>query len=182
MIEPSTITPTALPSVTLDERRALPTQAGIYFVLAADTVLYIGQAGSLAQRWVAHHRLRQFNEYGNCRIAWLYVDDAGLLDQLEDACKKHFQPVLNGKRVPGGTRLVRAGQTWIEVRVSRENRDRLNQWAADLGLSASLIMRLLLEEALAEGRADRLEVPGPRSARPRRRVEQETGNERGRRP
>ena len=153
MIDPTTITPTALPAVALDERSDLPTHAAIYFVLAGDTVLYIGQAGSLLQRWAAHHRLlQQFNEYGNCRIAWVHVDDPSLLDDLEAACKAHFQPVLNGQRVPGGTRPVGAGQTWIEARIVLEDRARLNAWAKRYGTSVSFIVRRLIEEALAAGR------------------------------
>ena len=129
MIDPTTITPTALPAVALDERSDLPTHAAIYFVLPGNTVLYIGQAGSLPQRWAAHHRLQQFNEYGNCRIAW-----------------------LNGQRVPGGTRPVGAGQTWIEARISLEDRARLNAWAKRYGTSVSFMVRRLIEEALAAGR------------------------------
>jgi len=43
----ATIDPTVLPSLPLDERRGLPDTAAIYFVLAGDTVLYIGQSVSL---------------------------------------------------------------------------------------------------------------------------------------
>jgi hypothetical protein len=78
MISPTAIMPAALPSVPLDERGDLPMHAGIYFMLAGDTVLYIGRAGSLYRRWRVHHRLKQFNAHGTCRIAWLYVDDPSL--------------------------------------------------------------------------------------------------------
>lgn len=47
MNTPSTITLPELPSVPLDERKALPDAAVIYFVLAGDTVPYIGQSVSL---------------------------------------------------------------------------------------------------------------------------------------
>jgi cell division inhibitor SulA len=70
-------------------------------------------------------------------------------------------------------RTVGAGQTWIEVRVAMEDRERLNEWAASMGVSASLIMRRLLEEALAEGRAERLELPGPQPVRARQRIGRE---------
>ncbi len=47
MNTPSTITLTELPSVPLNERKALPDTAAIYFVLAGDTVLYVGQSMAL---------------------------------------------------------------------------------------------------------------------------------------
>jgi len=84
-----------LPSLPIEGRRELPDMAAVYFVLAGDTVLYIGQSGCLRQRWLAHHRLAQLGEYGACRIAWMDVSDAGLLDELEQACIAHFNPILN---------------------------------------------------------------------------------------
>src|SRR5215831_9532432 len=89
-----------LPTLPLAERGDLPDTPAIYFVLTGDTVLYVGKAGCLRQRWVAHHRLAQLGEYGACRMAWMQVDDAGLLDELEQACIDHFQPVLNGETRP----------------------------------------------------------------------------------
>ncbi len=47
----STVVVADLPSVPLDERRELPDTSAIYFVLAGDTVLYVGQSVSLRQRW-----------------------------------------------------------------------------------------------------------------------------------
>jgi hypothetical protein len=102
VIDPSSITPTALPSVALAERATLPAQGGIYFALHSDTVLYVGQAStSFQQRWAVHHRLQQLTGYEGCRIAWLHVDDVSLLDDLEQACIDHLQPVLNGTDIPG---------------------------------------------------------------------------------
>jgi len=43
----TTIDPAELPSLPLDERKQLPTNAGVYFVVKDDTVLYIGQAVNL---------------------------------------------------------------------------------------------------------------------------------------
>jgi len=56
-------------------------------------------------------------------------------------------------------RTVRAGEVWIEVRVPREAKAQLDEWAKVAGVSASLIMRRLLMEALATGRAERGELP-----------------------
>ncbi len=43
----TTIDLTTLPSVTLDVRRGLPDTSAVYFVLAGDTVLYVGQSMAL---------------------------------------------------------------------------------------------------------------------------------------
>ncbi len=67
----ATIDPAVLPSLPLDERSALPDTPAIYFVMAGDTVIYVGQSVNLRQRWLAHHRLQQLNEHGGCRIAWM---------------------------------------------------------------------------------------------------------------
>lgn len=56
-------------------------------------------------------------------------------------------------------RSVAAGETWIEVRVSDEDKTQLMAWAKRTGLSASLLMRRLLEEALASGRGARGDIP-----------------------
>ncbi len=99
MNTPATIAPTTLPALPLDDRRNLPDAPAIYFVMSGDTVLYVGQSVNLRQRWVAHHRLAQLNEHGGCRVAWMTVDDAGLLDELEQACIEHFSPMLNSSPV-----------------------------------------------------------------------------------
>lgn len=56
-------------------------------------------------------------------------------------------------------RSVAAGETWIEVRVSDEDKAQLMAWSKRTGLSASLLMRRLLEEALAGGRGARGDIP-----------------------
>jgi len=56
-------------------------------------------------------------------------------------------------------RSVAAGETWIEVRVSDEDKTQLMAWSKRTGLSASLLMRRLLEEALANGRRARGDIP-----------------------
>ena len=56
-------------------------------------------------------------------------------------------------------RSVAAGETWIEVRVSQDLKTELRAWAKRTGLSASLLMRRLLEEAVASGRVARGEIP-----------------------
>jgi len=147
----ATIDPTVLPSLPPDERRGLPNTAAIYFVLAGDTVLYVGQSRALRQRWLAHHRLKQLNAHGGCRIAWMQVDDVNLLDGIERGCIAHFNPLLNDQDTAGG-RIVREGELWFNVRISAKQKARLDTWARRNGASSSLVMRLLLQEALDAGR------------------------------
>jgi len=56
-------------------------------------------------------------------------------------------------------RTVRAGEVWIEVRIPKDAKAGLDEWAKTTGVSASLIMRRLLIEALASGRGERGELP-----------------------
>ncbi len=146
----SAINPAALPSLPLEERKRLPGTAAIYFVLSDDTVLYVGKATNLYQRWDAHHRLKQLNEHGGCRIAWMTVDDAGLLDEMERACIAHFEPVLNREAVPGGSRTVREGEVWVTARIPEEAKARLEAFAEEKDLSASHVMRRFLLYVLAD--------------------------------
>jgi DNA-binding XRE family transcriptional regulator len=97
-----TINPLDLPSVELSERATLPDAPGIYFVLSGDsTILYIGRATSIAERWRAHHRTFQLSTMQNIRIAWVIVlDDMDLLSAIEQACIAYFMPTLNDHSVP----------------------------------------------------------------------------------
>lgn len=87
----------ALPALNLCERKRLPECAAIYFVRSDDgTVLYIGRARNLRQRWAQHHRTAQLMTYPGVSLAWLSVDDPALLDEIERACIAYFSPLLNG--------------------------------------------------------------------------------------
>ncbi len=152
MNPPITITPSALPSLPLNERRDLPDTAAIYFVLAGNAVLYIGQSVSLQQRWLAHHRFAQLNEYENCRIAWMQVDDASLLDGLEQACIAYFSPVLNREPIPGGARPSAPGEAWVAVRVPESVKEYAEEQARQEDRSVSYVLRRLIIE-----RVDQLE-------------------------
>jgi len=128
-----TIAPSELPSLPLEGRRDLPDTAAIYFVLAGDTVLYVGQSVNVRQRWAAHHRLAQLNRRGGCRIAWITVDDAGLLDELERACVAHFEPILND---------TRDGSNRFTIIFSVEAGQRLRTLARQMELPVSVMLRL----------------------------------------
>ncbi len=139
----------SLPSLSLDDRRDLPDTAAIYVVLAGNTVLYIGQSVSLQQRWLAHHRLKQLNEHGGCRIAWLTVDDVSLLDELEQACIAHFHPSLNGQVTPGG---IRGPQ--VTVGLAPDALSALRQVSLQKGIKPATLVRMWVIERL------RHELPG----------------------
>lgn len=92
------VDPFSLPYVGIKERRALPHESGIYFVLLGKEILYIGMANNLHQRWYAHHRYRQFKSYGDVVIAWLVVANPfhRELEVIEETYICHFNPILNG--------------------------------------------------------------------------------------
>jgi len=56
-MKPDAIDVLALPHVSLHRRSDLPPVAAVYFVLQGDTILYIGRATCLQQRWMAHHQM-----------------------------------------------------------------------------------------------------------------------------
>jgi len=152
------IAPAALPSLPLAERAALPNTPAIYFVLAGDTVLYVGKATNLRQRWLAHHRLKQLNEYGACRIAWMMVDDTSLLDELERACIAHFQPVLNGTEI-GDNEVWQA-----TLRLPRDLEPAVKEVARQRLVPPTIALRQFIKERLDWSAADarRLEREGER--------------------
>jgi len=161
MTSPTTINPTALPSLPLDERRELPDTAAIYFVLAGDTVLYIGQSVNVRQRWLAHHRLAQLNEHGGCRIAWMTVDGVSLLNELEQACIAHFQPALNGTNMPGWSPLMGCEKenapdlSWrTMLRLTPQAAEEVERLAARDATPAATVCRRLVMERLEQLRRE----------------------------
>lgn len=93
------VDPFDLPSVLVEEIRQLPKTSGIYFVLAGDEVLYIGQSISIHQRWQAHERMKDLEAYNQVRIAWL-VTEYEELAEIEKAYIAQFKPSLNSMSVP----------------------------------------------------------------------------------
>lgn len=85
----------SLPSLPLSERANLPNDAGIYFAVAKEQVLYIGRAINLHRRWRQHHRYDQLKAFGDVRLYWLPITEMEFLEELEASLIKHFKPVLN---------------------------------------------------------------------------------------
>jgi|GEM_PF-2138836 len=98
-MNPATIDPFNLPCLPLIKRKQLPTFPGIYFVMENESrsVLYIGKAVNLQQRWTTHHRLYEFKKIADSvYIAWLECNDVNLLLNIEEALIRHFKPPFNG--------------------------------------------------------------------------------------
>ncbi|MEG4121826.1 hypothetical protein QUA43_30695 [Microcoleus sp. N9_B4] len=98
-MNPATINPLTLPSLSLANRSTLPSCPAVYFVLEGDRVLYVGRSRNLRQRWVIHHRYKQLKAISNIRIAWLECSEPSLLAEIEAAMIRYFLPPLNGSAV-----------------------------------------------------------------------------------
>lgn len=95
IIDPLTINPRTLPSVSLEERAALPTVPCVYFALDKEgKVQYIGRSNNLRKRWQAHHRGVDLALLGGVCIAYL-ESDVSLLLEIERALIACFRPPLN---------------------------------------------------------------------------------------
>ncbi len=95
--------PLELPSVSLADRKQLPTCSAIYFAIdASNRILYIGQAQNLVVRWKSgHHRLYQLEEFdqeSSVRITWKAWNQEDLT-VAEKSLIRHFQPLLNNTEV-----------------------------------------------------------------------------------
>lgn len=99
--DPTRLLLSSMPSVALGEHHMLPECQGIYFATIPDgTVLYIGKAKCLLDRWKHHHRLVDLSRWSGVTISWLrFEGDGVLLLEIERACIRHFSPVLNGSSV-----------------------------------------------------------------------------------
>ena len=75
------------------------------------------------------------------------------------ARRRALVPNEHAGGAPKRKRTVRAGENWVEVRISDDAKARLAEWARRTGLSGSMLMRRLLEEALRNGRDERGEIP-----------------------
>lgn len=94
----SAVDPLSLPSIPLLQHSKLPKSPSAYFVLdASSQVLYIGSSMNPANRWSHHHRWLYFASIRDARIAWLEIDNASLLAQIEQDLISRFQPILNGR-------------------------------------------------------------------------------------
>lgn len=98
----ASLDPFQLSSVTLSERKELPTCTAIYFAIdSRNRVLYVGKAKNLAARWKNHHRLHaleQMDKEYPVRLAWQAWNEESL-NEAEKSLILSYQPLLNNTKV-----------------------------------------------------------------------------------
>lgn len=96
-INPTAVNPCLLPCLPLAARSRLPQFRGIYFVLNAHLILYIGQSENLRNRWAnrAHHRYKEIAHLSDVRLSYLKVIGSNPLIPIERALVNHFNPPMN---------------------------------------------------------------------------------------
>ena len=90
--------PLELPCVPLSDKEALPNSSGFYFVTKGATIIYLGKAENLRERWKynRHHREIDCISLGANQINYFAVDvDPDILEAIEDSLINKYQPTLN---------------------------------------------------------------------------------------
>lgn len=144
MFNPSTITPAALPSVSLIDRNRLPSKPCIYFAIDAQGVVqYIGRSANPRKRWRQHHCAPALAEMENVRIAYLLID-ADLLHNVELALIEWFNPPLNR---PSGLQpretMYESAKKRRQLLATDQGWDGFKALAASMDLSASELVERL---------------------------------------
>jgi excinuclease UvrABC nuclease subunit len=144
-INPATIDPLALPSVSLQERSQLPTTPCIYFAIDSQGVVqYIGRTVNLQARWLKHHRYNQLAQSENIKIAYLSVEP-DLLPEVELALIEWFNPRLNQ------TEVISAKKR-ISLYLDEALKSNLERLAKIRKRSLSNLIEVLCEEELERAR------------------------------
>lgn len=130
MIDPKTLNPMELPSVSLSNRKLLPAASGIYFAIANGNIQYIGRSTNINHRWANHHRQSDIEPMSEANIAYLLISNSTLLPKVESALIKWFNPPLNGRNALQPTSpeyekeiRVRLGRVWDEEISNKEVSD-----------------------------------------------------------
>ena len=92
-----------MPHMPLSDAYRLPARPGVYLVYRREEVLYVGKSVNLQQRWIRHHRQRQFAALGlDVELAYLPLAGSkpSTLAAYEHCLISTFQPPLNGKSFP----------------------------------------------------------------------------------
>lgn len=95
MIAPEFIDIAKLPSLSLTDRKRLPSVAACYLVLQKETVIYIGRTKNILNRWRGHQLLSKIKSLPDIRIAWVQVSDVSILPGVEAALIAYFTPQFN---------------------------------------------------------------------------------------
>lgn len=141
------INPLTLPTLLLSQSRNLPRCKAVYFVIDGETVLYIGQTINLANRFLTHHRIKQFGN--NARVAWLECSDESLLPELEKALISYFKPLLNGTKIEEENRRYKL-PTKISIYIPEGAYDKLNEWADSEGRPVSNLAAFIIESIVRQ--------------------------------
>jgi len=94
------LNPFSLTSLTIQNKDDLPEESGIYFVIDASKVYYIGMSQNLQERWYSHHRQPDFDKLPNLSIAYIGGLSASYLRSIETTLIQHFTPNLNIQNNP----------------------------------------------------------------------------------
>jgi hypothetical protein len=94
------INPFLLTSLKIQNKDDLPEEAGIYFVIDASKVYYIGMSRNLQERWYCHHRQADFDKLSNLSIAYIGGLPTSYLRSIETTLIHHFTPKLNIQNNP----------------------------------------------------------------------------------
>lgn len=141
------VNPFALPSLPLVERSGLPNLPAIYFVIAGEQVVYIGQTKNLVRRLLTHDKLKKFTRAGaETRIAWLECNELSLLRQIESVLIEYFAPTLNGR----DARSKRSEK--INFTCEPEDKEYLRNWAAKEGRTLSNLVERIVKDAIIKDR------------------------------
>lgn len=95
-IKPKDICVEKLPYLSFLEKRYLPKNKAIYFVLNSNKeILYIGGTINLRSRFNNHHHKQEFFAINDCTIAWLRLNESTCSKILEKECILYFRPIYN---------------------------------------------------------------------------------------
>lgn len=137
------INPSALPSMSLEQRSQLPTTPCCYFAIDAyDQVQYIGRSVNPQQRWLQHHKYGDLFRMSGVRIAWLSVSSPELLPEVEKALIDWFRPPLN--RVAA----LEPQTARVGVVVPKDLKERLKRVADEQQRTLSQMAAILIKEGL----------------------------------
>lgn len=118
-----------LPQLCIQKKAHLPTVSGIYFVLEEETVLYIGIATNLRERWVQHHRYEELvNKHPTAKIYFQQLEEKSLKDK-EAAMINVFKPIYNKVLLNEETKSVASKKVTLKaptVRLVEMEAKRLN--------------------------------------------------------
>lgn len=147
--------PLAICCLAVRERVSFPCQRALYFVFSGEQLLYIGATTDLKQRWLSHHRMDQFIEAGNPRVAWIVIPRRWDLEYVERWAIDQFQPTLN--------RIYSPSPYMVTVKILPETHQKLKYLAA---ISENKFYAVAEQLASAEMQRLGLSLPTLRPIRP----------------